>query len=116
MSSYRQPAAARPVRGAARDVRLRRRLARCGVMLFRRQILECRVHTGGGQRGCIVRTDAAMRLASVSQADGRKLEWIVDGHVTGRGTVGLVPLLFEVAATGGRWFTLVGRDPPGPTV
>ena len=54
--------------------------------------------------------------ATLHGAAGQTLEWIVDGAVAGRATVGDGPLRFEVPPAPTRWGALVVRDAAGPTL
>ena len=55
-------------------------------------------------------------LASVSGADGQRLEWIVDGSVVNTVTLTATPQVFEWPAGAARWCALVVRDASGPTL
>lgn len=54
--------------------------------------------------------------ARLQRATGQTLEWIVDGAVAGRVTVGSSPLVVELPADGARWVAVVIRDEAGPTL
>ncbi len=55
-------------------------------------------------------------LASVSGADGQRLEWIVDGRVVNTVSLTATPQAFEWPAGTARWCALVVRDASGPTL
>ncbi len=54
--------------------------------------------------------------ATLRGAAGQTVEWIVDGEVAGRATVGDAPLRFEVITAQASWGALVVRDAAGPTL